>query len=159
MRGKGAIVVRGIQRDKGYLQTVSVQSHYSSWLLLNTFREELPPIEQVQNVAEGLLRQDSIEEVYSGTPLVKLVELGHDSVPFIAVGNEVWINIEVEGGKNVLNEICRRNEGHIGLWIACMMHAPGDQQLNQIGNLLRKHKPELERLGLVRRQYLRSLLK
>ncbi len=158
LRGKGSIVVRGMQRDKGYLQSAPVQAHFSSWLLLNTFREELPPVEHVQNVAQSLLSQDSVALIYKDVPLVKIVELGTDSVPFIAVGNEIWVNIEVDAGKEIVGEICLRNEGHIGLWIACMMHAPGDQHLNQIGNLLRKHKPDIERLGLVRRQYLRSLL-
>lgn len=160
LRARGSVVVQGLQRDGSYLSTVSMQSNYSSWLLLNTFQSELPNIIEVQVVADNLVGQESTAEVYSVNPAVKLVELGPSSVPFVAVGSEIWINIETDAGKRILDEICRRNEGHLGLWVACMMHAPDEgQRLDQVGTLLRQHKPDVHRLGLVRRQYLRSLLK
>ena len=160
LRARGSVVVQGIQRDRGYLSTVSMSSNYTSWLLLNTFRTELPNIIEVQTVSESLVGQESVAEVFSVAPAVKLVELGPRSVPFVAVGGEIWINIEMEAGQKILDEICRRNEGHLGLWVACMMHAPDEsQRLGQVGTLLRQQKPTVERLGLVRRQYLRSLLK
>lgn len=158
LRGRGESVVQGLKRDGGYLSTVSTQAQYSSWLLLNAFREDLPQIVEVQAVAQELVSQQSLAEVYTTDPIVKLVNLGPGSVPFLAVGNEIWINVEAESGQKVLEEICKRNEGHLGLWVACMMHAPGEGRLDQVGNLLRRRHPEIERLGLVRRQYLRSLL-
>jgi len=59
----------------------------------------------------------------------------------------------------IVEEICKRNEGHLSLWVACMMHVPehGDR-LNAIGALLRGKKVSAQRLGLVRRQYLRGLI-
>ncbi|WP_405237566.1 ATP-binding protein [Lentisalinibacter orientalis] len=158
LRGRGETVVQGLKRDGGYLSTVSVPAQYSSWLLLNAFREELPQIIEVQGVAQELVRQQSLAEVYTTVPVVKLVNLGAGSVPFLTVADEIWINVEAESGQKILEEICKRNEGHLGLWVACMMHAPGEGRLDQVGNLLRRRHPEIERLGLVRRQYLRSLL-
>ena len=158
LRARGSVVVQGLKRDGGYMATVPVPSHYTSWLL-RAFSVELPPIVQVQNVSEELVGQESVAEVYNEHPAVKLVKLGPATVPFVAVREEIWLNIETEGGKKILEEICRRNEGHLGLWVACMMHAPDEgQRLDQVGALLRQKTPPVQRLGLVQRQYLRSLL-
>ena len=160
LRARGDAIVQGLQRDGSYLSTISMVSNYSSWLLLNTFRPKLPDIIEVQAVAETLVGQECVAEIYSEDPPVKLVGLGPNSVPFVVVGVEMWINIETEAGVKIVDEVCRRNEGHLGLWVACMMHAPdASRQLEQVGTLLRQRKPVVERLGLVRRQYLRSLLK
>lgn len=158
LRGRGETVVQGLKRDGGYLSGVSTQAQYSSWLLLHAFRQDLPQIVEVQSVAQELVSQQSLAEVYTSDPIVKLVKLGPGSVPFLTVGNEIWINVEAEAGQKILEEICRRNEGHLGFWVACMMHAPGEGRLDQVGNLLRRRHQGIERLGLVRRQYLRSLL-
>ena len=160
LRAKKAVVVQGLHRDASYLSTISINSQYTSWLLLNTFRTELPVLKEVQSVAQSIVGEECIAEVFTNSPLVKLVHLGNDSSPFIAIREEIWINTEADEGKKIIEEICQRNEGHLGLWTACMMHAPEQgQRLNEIGVLLRKVKPEIQRLGLVRRQYLMSLLK
>lgn len=159
LRARGSVVVQGLQRDGGYLSTVSIPSNSTSWLLLNIFQSELPKVIEVQSVAQRLVRQESVADVYTSSPVVKLVELGQNSGSFVAVGSEIWINIETDAGQKIIYEICKRNEGHLGLWVACMMHAPDEgHQLDQVGKLLRRTKPVVEGLGLVRRQYLRSLL-
>ncbi len=159
LRAQRAIVVRGLQRDSSYLSAVSMNSNYTSWLLLHTFRTELPEIVQVDSVASDVVGHESLVDVYNIAPVVKLVELGSGSAPFVATGDEIWINIETEEGRKIVEEVCQRNEGHLGLWVACMMHAPEQgPRLDQVGILLRRMKPGVQRLGLVRRQFLRTFL-
>lgn len=159
LRAEQAIVVQGLQRDTSYLSTVSMSSNYTSWLLLNTFRDDLPEIINVHSIAKDIVGHESLADIFNTVPEVKLVELGPASSPFIAIGNEIWINIETEEGRKIVEETCQRNEGHLGLWVACMMHAPEQgQRLDQVGALLRRMKPAIQRLGLVRRQFLRTFL-
>ncbi len=159
LRARGELVVQGLLRDNGYLLSVSLMSNSSTWLLLNSFKQELPPIIQVESVAADIVDQESIAEVYSIPPIVKLMRLGLKAAPFVAVNNEIWINIETDNGKNILEEICLRNEGHLGLWVACMKFAPEQAQgLEQVANFLRRTKPEPKLLGLVRRQFLRKFV-
>jgi hypothetical protein len=131
----------------------------TAWLLLNIFRTELPEIIDINSVCETIVSQESVAEIYTVGPAVKLVRLGAQAAPFVAVRDEIWMNIESDAGKSIVLEVCKRNEGHIGLWVACMMFAPEQSQaLTQAGSLLRRMNPVPQRLGLVRRQLLRSLV-
>jgi hypothetical protein len=159
LRAQGALVVQGLQRQDGYMDSAPLVSSSSAWLLLHTFRSQLPEIVEVHSIAESVVSQQSVADIYTTSPLVKLVRLGKDSAPFVAVRDEMWLNMESEAGEKILSEICRRNEGHLGLWVALMMFAPEQAQgLNLVGTLLRRMNPSQQRLGLVRRQYLRSLV-
>jgi hypothetical protein len=159
LRAQGALVVQGLQRQNGYMASAQLVSSSTAWLLLHTFRAELPEIVEVQTVAEAVVSQQSVAEIYTTKPVVKLVRLGKDSAPFVAVRDEVWVNMESVAGQKIVSEICRRNEGHLGLWVAFMKFAPEQSQgLNLVATLLRRMNPSPQRLGLVRRQYLRSLV-
>ena len=161
LRAQGALVVQGLQRQDGYMMSAPLVANSTTWLLLHTFRDELPEIIEVNTVAENVVSQQSVADIFTSSPAVKLVRLGLGAAPFVAVRNEIWLNVESEAGKKIVSEICRRNEGHLGLWAACMMFAPEQSQaLNQVASLLRQiDLTQLpQRLGLVRRQLLRSLI-
>ncbi len=159
LRARGDLVVQGLQRDGGYMTSAPVVASSTAWLLLHTFRAELAEIVEVQTIAETVVSQESVADVYTLGPVVKLVRLGATAAPFVAVKNEIWINMESGAGQSILTEICKRNEGHLGLWVACMMFAPEEAQgLDQVGALLRRMSPAQQRLGLVRRQFLRRLV-
>lgn len=159
LRARNEVIVQGIPRDGGYLTSAPVNAASTLWLLLHTFKDELPPLLPVDGLAENLVRQDSLADVLTTAPKVKLVRLGKDSAPIVAIREEIWINIDTPAGCSIVEEICRRNEGHLALWVACMMYAPEHgERLNQIGMLLRGKKQLTQRLGLVRRQYLRNFL-
>lgn len=159
LRAQGALVVQGLQRQDGYMASAPMTANSTAWLLLNIFRTELPEIIDINSVAETVVSQQSVADIYTVGPVVKLVRLGAQAAPFVAVRNEIWLNIESDGGQKIVLEICKRNEGHLGLWVACMMFAPEQPQaLTQVGSLLRNMKPVPQRLGLVRRQLLRSLI-
>jgi Histidine kinase-, DNA gyrase B-, and HSP90-like ATPase len=159
LRARGALVVQGLQRQDGYLTSAPMTANSTAWLLLNTFRTELPVIIEVTTIAETVVSEQSVADIYTVGPVVKLVRLGAQASPFVAVRDEIWINMESDAGRKIVLEICKRNEGHLGLWVACMMFAPEQSQaLDQVASLLRRMTPRPQRLGLVHRQFVRSLL-
>ncbi len=159
LRAQGAFVVQGLKRQDDYMASAPMTAGSTAWLLLNIFRAELPEIIEVHTIAETVVSQQSVADIYTATPIVKLVRLGAQGAPFVAVRGEIWMNIESDVGKRIVSEVCKRNEGHLGLWVACMMFAPEQSQaLSQVGSLLRGMNPQQQRLGLVRRQLLRSLV-
>lgn len=117
LRARNEVVVQGVPRDGGYLTSASVNAPYTSWLLLNTFKEELPPVSAVDSVAEKLVSQDSLADVLTVAPKVKLVRLGKDSAPIVPIREEIWVNIDTAAGCAIVEEVCRRNEGHLSLWL------------------------------------------
>jgi hypothetical protein len=159
LRAQGALVVQAVQRQDGYMVSAPMTASSTAWLLLNIFRTELPEIIDINSVSEVIVSQQSVADIYTVGPAVKLVRLGVQGAPFVAVRNEIWMNMESVAGKTIVLEVCNRNEGHLGLWVACMMFAPEQSQaLTQVGSLLRSMNPIQQRLGLVRRQFLRSLV-
>lgn len=157
LRARNLPVVQGIRRDDSFLQGATMAGGSTGDLLINHFRNELPELISVEAVAEGLIRQDAIVEVFDRPPIVKLVRLGEEAAPIVPVTNEIWINIEASSGKLIVEEICTRNEGHTGLWVACMRYAPN--QANQIAAILQEGIDVPARIGPVRRQYLRRLVR
>ena len=73
----------------------------------------------------------------------------------VAIADEIWINVDSNAGKQIVVEVCGRNEGHVGVWTACLQHAP--DHTASIAKALRKLPDPPIRLGIVRRQYLRGL--
>lgn len=153
LRGRGKTVIQGIQRDTSYLSQTQWVAQSTADLLLSYFREELPPLQPVEPIAESLVRQESVLDLYADPP-VRVVRLGGDAVPVVAVGPELWINLDVPAGRQVLETLGERNEGTIGLWIACLLHAP--ETVQEVARVVRNPSPS-PRLGPVLRQFLRSL--
>lgn len=158
LRAQGHYVLQGVRRDDGFMSAASFHALSSTWLL-SIFNSELPPRVDVQSVADDTLSKESLADIYRTFVPVRVIKLGRDGAPFVAVKGEVWINIESESGKLIVGEVCARNQGHLGLWTACMLHAPDNaNNLNSVASLLRRAAGKAEHLGLVRRQYLRSLI-
>jgi hypothetical protein len=153
LRARGKVVIRGVERDTGFLSQASWEAPSTAELLLNRFQGLLPPLRPVEPLAEELVRQDSIIDVYD-TPRVRIVRLGADSVPLVAVSGEIWLNLDHDHGRRILSELCDQNEGALGLWIACLLHSPDSAQ--ELSRVVRAPSRE-PKLGPVIRQYLRRL--
>ena len=157
LRNTGHPVVQGISREASFLQEASLVGASTGDLLINHFRSELPALVQVNDVAANVIRQEAAISIFEDPPDIKLVRLGPDSTPVVPVGQEIWINLECKPGKDIVEDICRRNEGHLGLWAACMKHA--GQYAQQIANILADSPDRENRLGPVKRAFLRNLVK
>jgi len=156
LRARGLRVVQGILRDDGYLHLANLLGP-STDPLLQHFRGILPRLERVEKIAEHLVRADSVAELFEANPRVRLVPLGGKGAPLVRVGNEIWINVESSPGKEIVREVCDRNDGYFGFLAACLMHAPG--AFADLANILRDAVGVSLKLGLVRRQFLRGLVK
>lgn len=157
LRNSGRPVVQGISREANFLAGASLVGASTGDLLVNHFRGELPTLVPVEQVAASIVRQETAVSVFPDPPNVKLVRLGSNATALVPVGDEIWINLDCHAGKEIINEVCRRNDGHPGLWAACMRHA--GQYAQQIANILLASPSAINRLGPVKRAFLRSLAK
>ena len=110
----------------------------------------------IRSVAHEVVRRESETVIFDHPPNVKIVHLGSTATPIIAVGKESWINMDVDTGKRITQEICDRNEGHVGVWVACLKHAPG--KAHQIVNALTNCPMESNKLGPIMRRFIRDLI-
>ena len=152
LRNSGQLVVQGVDREPQFLESTSLVGASTGDLLVNHFKGSLPKLTTVESVAKTVIRQEAVATVFDGSPQVHLVRLGRESAAVIPVGEEIWVNIENSGGKEIVRTVCTRNEGHIGLWIGCMKH--GKEHAQQLANLLSGHRSRPSRLGPIRRQFL-----
>ena len=157
LRNSGLPVVQGISREARFLEGASLVGASTGDLLVNHFRSEMPELVPVKDVAARVVRQETADSVFPDAPDVKIVRLGPDATAVVPVGQEIWINLDCQPGKDIVEEVCRRNEGHLGLWAACMKHA--GQYAQQIANILASSPDQVNRLGPVKRAFLRSLVK
>ena len=157
LRNSRRPVVQGISRETSFLKGASLVGGSTGDLLINHFRREMPELVPVEHIAANVVRQETAVSVFPDAPDVKLVRLGPGATAVLPVGHEIWINVECQPGKDIVEEICRRNEGHLGLWAACMKHA--GQYAQQIANILAGSPNRVNRLGPVKRAFLRSFVK
>lgn len=156
LRARGLPVVQGIGRDGSYLPSAPMSAPSTADLLVTQFGEHLPELVQAEAIAQQIVSEDAEAIIFDQDPKLVIVKLGADAAPLVSVDKAIWINMEVEQGKKIIHEILGRNEGHLGLWVACLKHAPN--HAHEIANLLVSIPDPPIRLGLVRRQYLRGLI-
>jgi hypothetical protein len=158
LRARGAYLIQGLQREGGFLANVSLVASTTAELLLAQFRGKLPQLVNIEEVARQFIRnEETLADVFPTNPKVQLVRLGAAAAPIARVEGVLWINVESERGRAVLFEICDRNEGYLGLLVAVQQHAP--QHVGEVVQHLQGVTNLRARLGPVRRQYLRSLIK
>lgn len=155
LRARGEPVVQGIGRESGFLAGVaSWAAQETSELLFQYFRESLPKVVKVGDVAQAIVGQEGIAEVFDEPPRVRIVRLGDHAAPIVTVGGEIWVNLESENGRRMIEEVCDRNEGHLGLWVACLRHAP--DEVAAVASVLR-NVTKTAVVGPVKRRFLRGL--
>ena len=162
LRDSGHLVIQGIGKEKNFLKNTSFVSTSTGDLLVKHFQHVLPELVHVETVANSVITQETAISVFNESPEVKLVKIGTGAVPVLPVGDEVWINIDNESGKQIVEDICKRNEGHLGFWIACLKY--GELQnsrdyAQQIARILKKCRVDVIKLAPIRRQYLRGVLR
>ena len=155
-------VIQGVTRDQNFLTNTSLIGASTGDLLVGHFRHLLPELIQVEQVAELIIKQENAVRLFDDPPTISLVNIGADSVPIIPVGQEIWINIDSDSGKVILEELCRRNDGHLGFWMACLKHGGLQENRNyasDVARILGSCPEESSKLGPVKRQYLRGLVR
>lgn len=155
LRAENKFVIQGKRRESNYLRYANYIGESSSELL-QYFSDYIPPIQEINDgVARRVVKRESEVDVLEKPVRVRAVSLGNEGSAVVKVDQEVWVNVDVENGRKIVREICDRNEGHIGLWIACLRYAP--ESASSLGAVLKGHAEEIEHLGIVKRQYLRKM--
>ena len=162
LRDRNYPVIQGISKERNYLRNTHFAGSSTGDLLVNHFQNILPELVHVENIAESVITRENAISVFDDPPEVKLVNIGTDAVPVLPVGEVVWINIDNQSGKQMVEDICKRNEGHLGFWIACLeyggLHNTRDYA-QQIARILRNCPEKVSKLAPIRRQYLRSVIR
>ena len=160
LRASQRPVIQGVTREQNYLTGASLVGASTGDLLVNHFRQVLPKLIQVEQVAESIVKQETAVRVFDDPPVVSLVNIGAESVPVIPVGQEIWINIDSSNGKVILDVICKNNDGHSGFWLACLKYGGLQENRNyarDIARILASCPDESSKLGPIKRQYLRGM--
>lgn len=157
LRALGEPVVQGISRDPGgYLKYASFALGSATDSLLSYFADSLPEIKMVGSVAHEVIRRaQSVEELFMTNPKVLIFRLGDEASPVARVEEEIWVNADSPAGREIVKEVCNRNEGHLGLLVACQKHSPSI--IPEITPLLKNLDNEPQLLGPARRQYLKII--
>ena len=162
LRDSDSPVIQGVTRDTSYLGNASLVGASTGDLLVAYFRDDLPMLTDVGEVAHEVISQETAVSVFEQSPHVNLVQLGEEGMPVIPVGNNIWINIDSDTGRHIVRDICLHNRGHVGLWIACLEHGALQSSNNyatQIASILSTMPKTHVKLGPIRRQYLRRLVR
>ena len=156
LRNSGQVVVQGVSKEGAFLQHTNFVGGSTGDILIRHFKGSLPKLIQVESVAERVIGQEAIATLFDQRPFVQIVRLGTEAAAVLPVGGEIWINIDDKGGRDIVRTVCARNEGHTGLWIACMRH--GGQHAQQIANVLNRSPSEAGKMGPIKRQYLLGIV-
>jgi hypothetical protein len=156
LRARGETVVQGISRDTGFLSLASFVAQSTADLLLNYFVGQLPELIRVEQIAQQVVTDTvRVAELFPSDPKVALVRLGEDGAPLIHASGELWINLDTPAGRAIVQGICSENGGRNSLLVFSHLHA--EQHVNLLSEFVRAPRNDLDRLGLVTRQYLRGL--
>lgn len=157
LRARGAFVVQGLQRDSGYLANASMMANSTAEFLFGHFRASLPNLINAESVARQLVNDEqSLGTLLPSGPTVRLVKLGVSAAPVVRVDGALWLNVESKEGKALVIEFCDRNEGLLGLLVACQRHAPA--HTGEVVAHLQGTRQLEGRLGPLKRQHLRRLV-
>ncbi len=156
LREQGEIVIQGVERDGNYLSHANLAFASTESILVNRFVNELPPLIPIAQVSDDLLRRESLVDMMTEPVPIKLISLSSQGSPLLIAGNEIWINIDTEAGKGIVNHICDNPYGLQALIAACLMYAP--THIQTVANLFRGRDNNVFFVGPVRRQYMRRVL-
>ncbi|MGE0161157.1 MAG: ATP-binding protein [Dehalococcoidia bacterium] len=157
LRETGAPVVRGLTREKSWLQGAGNYFATTADLIARVFAGELPELRRIDQHAETVLSGvRPVQVVYGGAEPVELARLGSDGPPVLRVGTRLLINIDAANGLQIARYVLDANRGRGALLEATALHAAA--YLSQVSKVARLEQPNAELLGLVKRRHLRELV-
>ena len=156
LRNSGGVVIQGVNRETTFLQDTNLVGTSTGEILVSHFKGLLPTLIQIGSVAKDVIKSEAITLLFDNEPFVQVVRIGPEATAVLPVGDEIWVNIDNDAGREVVRTVCTRNEGHIGFWVACMRY--GGEHAQQIANLLIKSPLEINKMGPIKRQYLLGIV-
>ena len=157
LRNSGRTVIRGIRRDRSWMRHADRSFGTTADLISSVFETELPILVSITARAQQILAEiDQIVPLFTGSPAVDLVKIGHDSSPVLRLHDRLVINVDHNAGKALVEGVLRANAGPMSLVESAAKHTP--EQLVQVATAVRDISAEPEILGPIRRQFIRSFL-
>lgn len=157
LRHTGRKVIRGLRRDRGWLQHAGNYFGTTADLIASVFAHELPELALLAPNAESLLAEvDPVATLFGGTPSVDLVRLGSDSPPILRLKSQLVINIDHLQGRAIVDEALTANTGRWSLIAITARHS--HEHISQVAAAVRESSVGEETLGLVKRRFIRGLL-
>ena len=157
LRNTGRTVIRGIQWDTSWMRYASRSYGTTAQLIARVFSSELPKLVDVSSAAETILSEiQAIATLFHGPPSVELAKLGASSQPAVGLAKRLIVNVDSEGGRELVEHALTMNEGAISLVSGAARHAY--RQLTQVAAVVNRMSAEPEVLGPVRRRYVRSVM-
>ena len=90
LRNTGRHVIRGIRKDKSWMECVPLKYGTTADLISAVFAGELPPIVAISVKAENILASITrTAPLFTGSPPVDIVKLGTDSPPALRLNNRL----------------------------------------------------------------------
>jgi hypothetical protein len=158
LRAKGEFLVQGIPREAGYLASAGFVATTTSEFLQGYFRSSFTNLVEIESVARRLIeKEQAAGHLFATSDRVHLIRLGSSAAPVVRVDAALWINIESPTGRAIVEEVCRRNEGLLGLLLACQKHA-SSHAAEVVQHLQGKSHLQVP-MGPLKRQHVRGLLK
>jgi len=157
LRHTGGTVVRGLQADRHWLRDAKYSFNTTADLIANVFASELPALLPLEANAEKILNEvKPVATLFPGSPVVELVRLGKDGPPLLRLRSRIIINIENQTGNEIVREVVTSN---LGRWsLIAIVARLSNQHTSEIAAAMHDANLAVERLGLVKRRFLRGLL-
>lgn len=158
LRHTGQNVIRGLTKDRGWLKFANSSYGTTADLITSVFSAELPEfIPLAQNSEDILSKLATVGNLYTQTPTVDIVRYGADGPPILRLQKRLIINADHPAGKAIIEEVLNENRGPWSLVEATARHS--NEHVTQVAAAIKGISMEQEALGLVKRRYIRNLLK
>lgn len=150
-------VIRGLQAERSWLRDVPYAFNTTADLITDVFRSELTELSPLEAHAETVLQHvEPVATLYGGAPSVQIVRIGSDSPPILRIRSRLLINLDHVQGKLIVSDAICQNSGRWSLLTIVAKHSY--QHISEVAASIRESDATEERLGLVRRRFLRGLL-
>jgi hypothetical protein len=158
LRNTGAVVVRGIRKDRSWMRLAPVTYGTTADLISSVFVDELPTLIPIAGKAESLLAGISRSApLFTGPPPVDLVRLGHESPPALRLKNRLIINTDNPRGAAIARDALDVNRGAASLIAITARHA--HEQLGEVAAAVRASYTDPEILSPVRKRFIHRHLR
>lgn len=157
LRTTGKTVIRGIRKDNSWMRYAPATYGTTADLITNQFKDELPEFKLISNVAGDILSNIQVTApLFTGPPIVDLVELGSESPPALRVSNRLLINIDNQKGLEIVKYVLDQNQGQMSLLAITARLAI--QQLTEVAAVVKSSPEQPEIISPVRRRFIRRRL-
>lgn len=150
-------VIRGLRRDRGWLRDAGNYFETTADLIIKVFATEIPELIPLTQKAESILAEVApLVTLFKGDPSVDLVRISSNSPPVLRLRSRLILNIDNRAGRAIVDEALDDNKGPWSLITITARHS--HEHVSQVAAAVKDASLSPERLGLVKRRFIRGFL-